>query len=259
MSWSCASTHTPQVGTGIITGPGSSTIVNSATYANPAMPNALIAQGSLFTICGSNLGPSSSPSLSFPLSPTLGGTSIGVTQGSIGVAAIPVFVSGSQLNAIMPSNAPLGTVSISVSYGGQTQVVGSANIVNANFGIFTLNSAGSGPGIVTNASYALIGYNSAAHPGDNLVIWGTGLGAIATSDANAPPDEPNIMRLTRLIKEMSATTQFIVITHAKRTMEAAQALYGVTMQEPGVSKLVSVRFEPPPQVAPEPVAVMAGV
>jgi chromosome segregation protein len=42
---------------------------------------------------------------------------------------------------------------------------------------------------------------------------------------------------------MSSQTQFIVITHAKRTMEAAQSLYGVTMQEPGVSKLVSVRFE----------------
>jgi chromosome segregation protein len=78
-------------------------------------------------------------------------------------------------------------------------------------------------------------------------------------EVDAPLDEPNIMRLTRLIKEMSATTQFIVITHAKRTMEAAQALYGVTMQEPGVSKLVSVRFEAPPVVAPEPVAVMAGV
>ena len=78
-------------------------------------------------------------------------------------------------------------------------------------------------------------------------------------EVDAPLDEPNIMRLTRLIKEMSVTTQFIVITHAKRTMEAAQALYGVTMQEPGVSKLVSVRFEPPPvEVVPEPVAVMAG-
>jgi chromosome segregation protein len=63
-------------------------------------------------------------------------------------------------------------------------------------------------------------------------------------EVDAPLDEPNIMRLTRLIKDMSEQTQFVVITHAKRTMEAAQALYGVTMQEPGVSKLVSVRFEP---------------
>ena len=60
-------------------------------------------------------------------------------------------------------------------------------------------------------------------------------------EVDAPLDEPNIQRLTRLIKEMSHDTQFIVITHAKRTMEAAQALYGVTMQEPGVSKLVSVQ------------------
>ena len=50
----------------------------------------------------------------------------------------------------------------------------------------------------------------------------------------------------RLIGEMSQETQFIVITHAKRTMEAAQSLYGVTMQEPGVSKLVSVRFHEEP-------------
>jgi chromosome segregation protein len=61
-------------------------------------------------------------------------------------------------------------------------------------------------------------------------------------EVDAPLDEPNIERLTRLIREMSGQTQFIVITHAKRTMEAAQSLYGVTMQEPGVSKLVSVRF-----------------
>ena len=74
---------------------------------------------------------------------------------------------------------------------------------------------------------------------------------------DAPLDEPNTERLTRLIREMSAQTQFIVITHSRRTMEAAQALYGVTMQEPGVSKLVSVRFEAAPG-EPEPAAVMAG-
>ncbi len=71
-------------------------------------------------------------------------------------------------------------------------------------------------------------------------------------EVDAPLDEPNIQRLTRLIKEMSHDTQFVVITHAKRTMEIAQALYGVTMQEPGVSTLVSVKFDtgvamPPPQ------------
>jgi chromosome segregation protein len=77
-------------------------------------------------------------------------------------------------------------------------------------------------------------------------------------EVDAPLDEPNIQRLTRLIKEMSQDTQFIVITHAKRTMEVAQALYGVTMQEPGLSKLVSVRFEPVHHDVKEaPVAVVA--
>ena len=59
---------------------------------------------------------------------------------------------------------------------------------------------------------------------------------------DAPLDEANIGRLTRLLTEMAVDTQFIVITHSKKTMESAQAMYGVTMQEAGVSKLVSVRF-----------------
>jgi chromosome segregation protein len=61
-------------------------------------------------------------------------------------------------------------------------------------------------------------------------------------EVDAPLDEANIGRLTKLLKEMSVQTQFVVITHSKRTMEAAQALYGVTMQEPGVSRMVSVKF-----------------
>jgi chromosome segregation protein len=61
-------------------------------------------------------------------------------------------------------------------------------------------------------------------------------------EVDAPLDESNIGRLTRLLKEMSNETQFVLITHSKRTMEAAGALYGVTMQEPGVSRLVSVRM-----------------
>ncbi|MDE3196474.1 MAG: chromosome segregation protein SMC [Acidobacteriota bacterium] len=62
-------------------------------------------------------------------------------------------------------------------------------------------------------------------------------------EVDAPLDEANIGRLTRLLSEMAVDTQFIVITHSKKTMEAAQAMYGVTMQEAGVSKLVSVRFQ----------------
>jgi chromosome segregation protein len=61
-------------------------------------------------------------------------------------------------------------------------------------------------------------------------------------EVDAPLDESNITRFTELVREMSVQTQFILITHSKRTMSIAPVLYGVTMQEPGVSKLVSVRF-----------------
>lgn len=62
-------------------------------------------------------------------------------------------------------------------------------------------------------------------------------------EVDAPLDEANVGRFVGKIAEMAEKTQFIVITHNKRTMEAARALYGVTMQEAGVSKVVSVKFE----------------
>ncbi|HEY2847858.1 MAG TPA: hypothetical protein VGI80_08570, partial [Pyrinomonadaceae bacterium] len=62
-------------------------------------------------------------------------------------------------------------------------------------------------------------------------------------EVDAPLDDANVGRFAAKIADMSERTQFIVITHNKRTMEAAKALYGVTMQEPGVSKIVSVKFE----------------
>jgi chromosome segregation protein len=65
-------------------------------------------------------------------------------------------------------------------------------------------------------------------------------------EVDAPLDEANIGRFTELVAEMSLQTQFIIITHSKKTMSMAPVLYGVTMQEPGVSKLVSVRFNEEP-------------
>ena len=61
-------------------------------------------------------------------------------------------------------------------------------------------------------------------------------------EVDAPLDEANIGRFTELIKDMAVQTQFIIITHSKKTMSIAPVMYGVTMQEPGVSKIVSVKF-----------------
>jgi chromosome segregation protein len=62
-------------------------------------------------------------------------------------------------------------------------------------------------------------------------------------EVDAPLDDANVERFTSMIKKFSKSTQFIIITHNKKTMERSEMLYGVTMPEVGVSKLVAVRME----------------
>ncbi len=59
-------------------------------------------------------------------------------------------------------------------------------------------------------------------------------------EVDAALDESNVRRFTRLLREFAGETQFVVITHNKRSMEIADTLYGVTMEEPGISRLVSM-------------------
>lgn len=76
-------------------------------------------------------------------------------------------------------------------------------------------------------------------------------------EVDAPLDDSNIDRYTRILHKFSDNTQFIVVTHNKRTMEAANALYGITMEEEGVSKIVTVRFTEGAKV--ESAAVASGI
>jgi chromosome segregation protein len=76
-------------------------------------------------------------------------------------------------------------------------------------------------------------------------------------EVDAPLDEANIGRCCEAIRAMTQHSQFIVITHSKKTMQLADVLYGATMEQPGVSKLVSVELKklerkvaPAPQAAP---------
>ena len=61
-------------------------------------------------------------------------------------------------------------------------------------------------------------------------------------EIDAALDESNISKYTNYLMELAENTQFIIITHRKKTMEIADALYGVTMEEEGISKIVSVKL-----------------
>src|SRR5882762_8344606 len=88
-------------------------IVNAASYTPAGLPGGSIGRGSIFSIFGTNIGPGAPVQVSaFPIQPALNGVSIQVTQGSTSVSALPLYVSAGQINALMPSNTPLGLVSV---------------------------------------------------------------------------------------------------------------------------------------------------
>jgi chromosome segregation protein len=68
-------------------------------------------------------------------------------------------------------------------------------------------------------------------------------------EADAPLDESNTVRFAQMIKSLAADTQFIIITHNRTTMEIADYIYGITMEEPGVSKAISLRFADAAEIA----------
>jgi uncharacterized protein (TIGR03437 family) len=161
-------------------------IVNAATFMPPGLPAGSIARGSLFSIFGARIGPGSSPGLAFPLSTNLGGVSVQVTQGATTVAAIPVFVSPGQINAIMPSNAPLGAVSVVVQNGNFKTPPAPARVVTDSFGIFGVVGPGIMQNFVSASSLPLNTPSNPATPGQTIILYGTGLGAGLNADNVAP-------------------------------------------------------------------------
>ncbi len=187
-------------------------VINTASFTAPNLPGGSIAQGSVFTILGSGLGPAKPvQATSLPLGITLGGVSVRVFQGTRTVSALPVYVSSSQINAIMPSNAPLGRVSVRISTQGALSNPVPFTVVRSSFGIFTwnalgifnpffdtsngsvifkTNSFGSGPALARNEDFISGGsQNSTAQPAvpqQEVTLWGTGLGPNIGSDSILP-------------------------------------------------------------------------
>ncbi len=210
VSFSVAANTAPASRTGLLTiagqthtvtqaGAGSTTIptiddggiVNAASYMPGSLPSGAIALGSYFAIFGHNLGPDPSQApAGYPYPDTLANVTVTISKGSTTVRAFLAFVWHTQINAILPSNAPTGDVIVTVTYNGLSSAPAPAKVATSNFGIFNL-AGGWGPGIIQNyvspTELPLNTRSVTARPGQIAVLLGTGLGPITGPDNQMPP------------------------------------------------------------------------
>ena len=176
-------------------------IENAATNIPAPLPNSPIAQGAKFVIKGVNLGPATLEIFTtFPY-----GTSVGGVSGKVTVAGQikdlimfytspldPKFLPlNRQIGAILPSSTPLGTGVLTLTYNGQTSAPAPITVVANNIGLYTLNTEGSGAAVATfqvpPPGGPYVSNGNAAIAGDSVILWGTGLGAIAADETVAAP------------------------------------------------------------------------
>ena len=187
-------------------------VSNAASQSLAPLPNSSIATGSLFSIYGTGFGlPASTCATNYygchwkpyPLPTSIQGTSASVTvDGTTLPAYIQYAATGgiqSQINAVLPSNTPAGAGKLTITSNGATSAAFPITVVTHSFGMFTWNSAGTGPGIMTNAATNQLflpfpsGEDRPAEPGDYVTIWGTGLGPVnADGEATGPPAQINL-------------------------------------------------------------------
>lgn len=163
-------------------------ILNAASYASARLPSGAIAQGAIFVVFGARMGPAAIAQAGFPLPATLAGTSVKVSSGGQSLDCPLVYTLAGQLAAILPSATPVGNATLTVSFNGQTSVARNFKVVASSFGTFSVNSAGSGPGIVQNyesaTSVPLNSVLKSAKPSQTLILYGTGLGALPAGSAD---------------------------------------------------------------------------
>lgn len=163
--------------------------INVASFANPDLPNGKIAQGSMFEIFGSGIAAGGiNLAADFPIPTTLAGSSVEVTVGGQTLSC-PVVrtLNNDRVAAILPSGAPVGMGTLVVSYSGSASAPVPIEVVAHAFGAFTLNSAGSGPVVMTDANtFAVNTIAGSFQPGAIVDLWGTGVGAASFPDAGAP-------------------------------------------------------------------------
>ena len=175
--------------------PSVSGLQNNYSYLSPGAPSYGIAQGSIFIIYGKNMGPTTLVQQSaYPLNKALGGVTIKVTVNGTSTQPIPYYVSAAQIAAILPSNTPVGTGTITVTYNSKTSTSTAIDVVQSAFGILSLNNAGSGMAAAFDAKYNYLSPTNAANPGETILLWGTGIGP-ATGDESILQTPTNLSNI----------------------------------------------------------------
>jgi uncharacterized protein (TIGR03437 family) len=164
-------------------------VYNAASWVPAGLPNSGIAEGSIFTLIGTGMGPGTLvqvTSYHLPTSQGLAGTTVQVTVGGVTNYCIMVYTFATQVAAILPSSTPVGTGTLTLSYQGAQSTSIAITVVKNSVGIFAVNQEGSGPGVITNLSYQVQVPTNSAHPGDILILWGTGLGPVTGNETEPP-------------------------------------------------------------------------
>jgi uncharacterized protein (TIGR03437 family) len=235
------------------TGPAVSSggITNAASYAAGDSSGPGVAQGSYISIFGSGLGPNPwVKANSLPFGTSLGGVTIKITNGAAQVNVIPTFVSSSQINAIVPSNAPLGAGQLTVTYNGVAGAPAAIKIVPNAFGAFSLG-AGSQAGIIQNANPGAADQpiNSAqfpAIPGTTVaILWGTGVGPNLSSTGAILPD--NTAPAGGSLAQEQGGPFSVSVTLAGKDIGSSNVLYAG--RSPGFPAIDVVYFKVPSNAA----------
>jgi uncharacterized protein (TIGR03437 family) len=158
---------------------------------NHPIGNSVIAQGSIFSLYGTGVGPETNTypqSLPLPTSlPAVNGTSIAISSGGRKVDAYILYTQALQVNAILPSNTPIGDASVTLTYNGKTSAAFTISVAASRLGLYTRNSQGSElASLQHGADSSAVILTKAAHPGETVVLYGTGLGPITSPDNVAP-------------------------------------------------------------------------
>jgi len=165
---------------------------NSVLNASSYLPD--VARGSWFVIFGTGLGPATiSGQYALPYPTMLSGTSVTFTPagGGTPVSALMYYTLATQVAGMLPSGTPDGVYNVTVTYNNQTSNAVSVNVVDHNFGFATETSNGQGPAQATFGGFNLNRFTTStvgqwslqpAHPGDGMVLWGTGIGPDPASD-----------------------------------------------------------------------------